>query len=62
MRINDLRYNAKSGVFQACVSIQRDGHMYRYPCEVYGPQTMDPATIAAHLAKRALHLSDTARG
>ncbi len=61
MRINNLCYNAQSGAFQACVDIQRDGHMYRYPCEVYGPQTMDPANIAASLAKRALHMSDTAR-
>tara|TARA_R110002051_G_scaffold218784_1_gene282580 strand:+ start:6566 stop:6754 length:189 start_codon:yes stop_codon:yes gene_type:complete len=61
MRINNLRYNAQSGAFLASVDIQRDGRMYRYPCELHGPQTMDPATIAAGLAERALRMSDTAR-
>ena len=61
MRINDLRYNAQYGVFQASIDIRRDGRMYRYPCEVHGPQSMDPATIAAGLAEHALRMSDTAR-
>ncbi len=62
MHISELRYNAQSGVFQASVELCRDGRMYRYPCELHGPQSMDPATIAAGLAKRALHMSDTAQG
>lgn len=62
MRINDLRYNARLGKFQASVDIQRDGLMYRYPCEVAGPPTMEPATVTAHLAQRALNMSDTVRG
>lgn len=33
MRINNLRYNASSGAFEASVDIQRDGRMFRYPCE-----------------------------
>jgi hypothetical protein len=59
MRITNLRYNAQSGAFMASVDIQRDGRMYRYPCEFHGPQTMDPATIAAGLTERALRMSDT---
>ena len=62
MRINNLRYNASSGAFEASVDIQRDGRMFRYPCELVAPQTMEPASIAAGLAARALRMSDTARG
>lgn len=62
MRINHLRYNASSGAFEASVDIQRDGRMFRYPCELRGPQSMEPATVAAGLAARALRMSDTARG
>ena len=62
MRINNLRYNASSGAFEASVDIQRDGRMFRYPCELRAPQTMEPASIAAGLAARALRMSDTARG
>ncbi|WP_458792270.1 orotidine 5'-phosphate decarboxylase [Yoonia sp. MH D7] len=61
MFINDLRYNAQSGVFQASVELRRDGHLFRYPCELRGPQSLDAATIAAGLAKHALHMSDAAR-
>ncbi len=61
MRINNLRYNAHAGAFQASVDIQRDGRTYRYPCELPAPQSMDPATVTAGLAARALHMSDTVR-
>lgn len=61
MRINNLRYNASSGAFEASVDIQRDGRMLHYPCELFTPQTMEPASIAAGLAARALRMSDTAR-
>ena len=61
MRINHLRYNARLGKFEASVDIQRDGRTYRYPCEVSGPQSMDPATVTASLAQRALNMSDTVR-
>ncbi len=62
MRINHLRYDARLGKFQASVDIQRDGRTYRYPCEFTGPQSMDPATVTANLAQRALNMSDTTRG
>ncbi len=61
MRINNLHYNARSGAFEASVDIQRDGRTFRYPCELVGPQSMDPATVAAGLAHRAMKMSDTAR-
>lgn len=60
MRINNLRYNARTGTFEASVDIQRNGRMFRYPCEVSGPQSMDPATVTAGLAQKALQMSDTA--
>lgn len=59
MRITHLRYDARFGKFEASVDIQRNGRTYRYPCEVTGPQSMEPATVAAHLAQRALNMSDT---
>lgn len=62
MRINNLRYNARVGAFEASVDIMREGRTYRYPCELQAPQTMDPASVTAGLAARALHMSDTARG
>ena len=41
MRINNLRYNAQSGAFMASVDIQRDGRMFRYPCELPRSRTVD---------------------
>ena len=60
MRINDLRYNARSGAFEASVDIRREGHIYRYPRELQAPQSMDPESVKAGLAARALYMSDTA--
>lgn len=61
MRINNLHYNALSGAFEATIDIRRDGRMFRYPCQLFGPQTMDLITVAAGLADRALRMSDTIR-
>lgn len=61
MRINNLRYDARAGIFEASVDIRRDGRIFRYPCELRAPQTMDPASVTAGLAARALHMSDAAR-
>jgi len=61
MRINNLRYNAHSGAFEASVDIRREGRVFRYPCELQAPQTLDPASVTAGLAARALRMSDTAR-
>ena len=61
MRINNLRYNGQNNAFEASVDIFRDGHVYRYPCEVFGPASMDPAMISAGLRDRAMRMSDTTR-
>lgn len=61
MRINNLRYNARVGAFEASVDIQRDGRTSRYPCELQAPQNMDPANVSAGLAARAMRMSDTIR-
>lgn len=61
MRINNLRYNARAGAFEASVDIQRDGRTFRYPCELQAPQNLDPATVTAGLAARAMRMSDTIR-
>lgn len=62
MRINNLHYNAYAGAFEASVDIQREGRTFRYPCRLFGPQSMDPSTVAAGLAGRALRMSDTESG
>ena len=59
MRINNLRYNGRSGAFEASVDINRDGKTFRYPCEVFGPANMDAAMISAGMRDRALRMSDT---
>ncbi len=61
MRINNLRYNGRSGAFEASVDITRQGKTFRYPCEVFGPANMDAAMISAGMRDRALRMSDTAR-
>ncbi len=61
MKINNLRYDARAGSFQASVDIYRDGRTFRYPCEFHGPQSLDPATVTAGLAERAFRMSDTLR-
>lgn len=61
MRINNLRYNGRSGAFEASVDITRNGQTFRYPCEVFGPANMDAAIISASLRDRALRMSDTSR-
>jgi hypothetical protein len=60
MRINDLRYNAAVGAFEASVDISRNGRIYCYPCALHAPQSLDPASVTAGLAARALHMSDAA--
>tara|TARA_R110002051_G_scaffold1008_1_gene4866 strand:- start:316 stop:498 length:183 start_codon:yes stop_codon:yes gene_type:complete len=59
MKINDIRYNAASGSFEARVDIERDGRMYRYPCAVAGPLDMDMSTVRASLSHQAKRMSDT---
>ena len=61
MRINNLRYNALIGSFEASVDINRDGRTFRYPCALQGPQNMDQASVTAGLAERAMRMSDTVR-
>lgn len=59
MKINDIRYNAQSGSFEARVDIERDGRMYRYPCAVSGPLDMDMSVVRKSLGHQAYRMSDT---
>lgn len=59
MQIKNLRYSAKEQAFMASVDIQRFGRTFRYPCEVSGPQDMDPAVVIHQLRDRALQMSDS---
>jgi hypothetical protein len=59
MQIHNLRYNDRSRAFEASVDITRHGKTFRYPCEVVGPQSLDPAIVTANLCDRALRMSDS---
>ena len=59
MNIKNLRYNAADGVFKASVDIERFGRTFRYPCEIAGPQNMEPSMVIDRLRHRALQMSDT---
>lgn len=59
MDIRNLRYNADQGVYKASVDIERFGRVFRYPCEVPGPQDMDATDVMKRLHMRALEMSDT---
>lgn len=59
MKINDIRYNAQSGAFEARVDIERDGRMYRYPCTVAGPLDMEMSAVRKSLGHQACRMSDT---
>jgi len=57
IELGDVRYNAKHGAFEARVDIHRDGNVFRYPCEVKAPLSMDFDRVRQHLKQRALNLS-----
>ncbi len=59
MKINDIRYNAQSGSFEARVDIERNGRIYRYPCTVSGPLDMDMSSVRKSLGHQAYRMSDT---
>lgn len=59
MNIKNLRYSAKDGAFLASVDIERFGRTFRYPCEVYGPQSMDTGMVMSQLRHKAMTMSDT---
>ena len=59
MKINDIRYNAQSGAFEARVDIERNGRMFRYPCTVPGPLDMDMTAVRKSLGHQACKMSDT---
>lgn len=58
LQIGAVRYNAKSGAFEAPVDLRRDGRTYRFPCQVAGPVTMDADRVTAGLIKNAILMSD----
>lgn len=59
MKINDIRYNAQSGAFEARVDIERNGRMFRYPCAVPGPLDMDMTAVRHSLGHQAYRMSDS---
>ena len=57
--LGDVRYNASAGTFEARVDIKRRDTIFRYPCEIAGPITMDMNDVRAGLRRRALAMSDS---
>lgn len=59
IELGNVRYNAKDSAFEARVDVSRDGKTFRYPCVVKGPLNMEISRVRAHLARRALQMSDS---
>lgn len=59
MHIKTISYNPKAGAFEARVDIERDGRVFRYPCQVPGPVTLDLATVRQSLTHQARRMSDS---
>ncbi|SMY09028.1 orotidine 5'-phosphate decarboxylase [Flavimaricola marinus] len=59
VRLNNVRYNAAKGAFEARVDVIRHGTVFRYPCQVPGPANMDYEQVSAELAHSALRMSDS---
>jgi hypothetical protein len=57
--LGDVRYNATAGAFEARVDIARGNAMFRYPCSVSGPMTMNMDQVRDSLTRRAMRMSDT---
>ena len=60
MKIKNMHYNARNGAFEARVDIERDGKVFRYPCQVPGPLNMNIELVHKGLVDQALRMSDTA--
>lgn len=59
IRLHQITYDARRGAYLARVDVERDGRVFRYPCEVRAPQGMDPAWVMNALTRHALSQSDT---
>lgn len=57
LHVNDVRYNAQNGAFEARVDIIADGAVFRYPCQVPGPLNMDFSRVRAGLERHAMRQS-----
>lgn len=56
MYVGEIHYDHNAGAYQARVDIEREGHKFRYPCQVHGPEYLDMETVRSSLAQRALGL------
>lgn len=61
LRVGEVRFDRRRGAYSACVDLERNGQIFRYPCEVHGPPDMDPAWVMNALSRAALALSDRRR-
>lgn len=59
MTMNDVNYNAHSGMFEARIDVQKGGLTFRYPCAVAGPLTMNSDRVRSKLFQQAERMSDT---
>lgn len=53
MAIGEIRYNATSGAYEACVGINWQGRTYKYACAVPGSLMMADADVHRGLSKQA---------
>ncbi len=53
IHLGDIRYNARTGAFEARVDVHTGGKVYGYPCAVKGPMTMRPSAVSSGLIAEA---------
>ena len=61
IRLHQVFYDPQRGAFVARVDVERDGQVFRYPCEVRAPQDMDRDWVLNQLTRHALSQSDSPR-
>ena len=57
--LQNIRYNAGRGAFEARVDIRRGGQVFRYPCELAGPLSMEIDLVQTKLIEQARGMSDS---
>ncbi len=61
IRMGEIQYNDLIGAFEARVDVERDHSVYRYPCRLSAPRSLDDDAVRFGLACQALRMSDTVR-
>lgn len=59
MTLTNITFNARSGMYEARVDVERDGTTYRYPCAVPGTLVTDKDRVRENLMEQAARMSDS---